>query len=72
LLVACQQINEIEDTHVIYYYVDVSLYTYISKRTTDVLTEIAGLELAELIKDSEDDNVIQSIDLIRKLANCYR
>jgi hypothetical protein len=71
LLVACQQINEIEDTHVIYY-VDLSLYTYISKINTDALTEIAGLELAELIKDSEDDNFIQSIDLIRKLANCYR
>jgi F0F1-type ATP synthase beta subunit len=44
------------------------LYTYISKITTGVLTAITGLELAELMKDSEDDNVILSIDLIRKLA----
>ncbi|WP_104387991.1 hypothetical protein [Cuspidothrix issatschenkoi] len=69
LLVACKQINEIEDTHAIY--VDVSLYTYISKITTGVLTAIAGLELANLMKDSKDDNVIQSIDLIRKLAHGY-
>jgi hypothetical protein len=69
LLVACKQINEIEDTHAIY--VDVSLYTYISKITTGVLTAIAGLELANLMKDSKDDNVVQSIDLIRKLAHGY-
>jgi len=69
LLVACQQINEIEDTHAIY--LDVSLYTYISKITTGVLTAIAGLELAELMKDSKDENVIKSIDLIRKRANGY-
>lgn len=69
LLVACQQMNEIEDIHAIY--VDVSQYTYISKITTGVLTAIAGLELAELMKDSKDENVIQSIDLIRKRANGY-
>jgi hypothetical protein len=69
LLVACQQINEIEDIHAIY--VDVSQYTYISKITTGVLTAIAGLELAELMKDSKDENVIQYIDLIRKRANGY-
>lgn len=69
LLVACQQINEIEDTHAIY--VDVSLYTDISKITSGVLTAIAGLELAKLIEDSEDENIIQSIDSIRNLANGY-
>lgn len=69
LLVACQQINEIEDTHAIY--VDVSLYTDISKITSGVLTAIAGLELAKLIEDSEDENIIQSIDSIHTLANGY-
>ncbi|MBS3027725.1 MAG: hypothetical protein HCA25_11740 [Dolichospermum sp. DET50] len=69
LLVACQQINEIEDTHAIY--VDVSLYTDISKITSGVLTAIAGLELAKLIEDSEDEHIIQSIDSIRNLANGY-
>jgi hypothetical protein len=69
LLVACQQINEIEDTHAIY--VDVSLYTDISKITSGVLTAIAGLELANLMKDSEDQNIIYSINLIRKLAYGY-
>jgi hypothetical protein len=69
LLVACQQINEIEDTHAIY--VDVSLYTDISKITSGVLTAIAGLELTNLMKDSEDQNIIYSINLIRKLAYGY-
>lgn len=69
LLVACKQINEIEDTHAIY--VDVSLYTDISQITSGVLTAIAGLELAKLIEDSEDKNIIQSIDSIRNLANGY-
>ena len=69
LLVACQQINEIEDIHAIY--VDVSRYTDISKITTGVLTAITGLELAKLIKDSQDKNVIESIKLIRNLAHGY-
>jgi hypothetical protein len=69
LLVACQQINEIEDIHAIY--VDVSRYTDISKITTGVLTAIIGLELANLIKDSQDKNVIESIKLIRNLAHGY-
>jgi len=69
LLVACQQINEIEDIHAIY--VDVSRYTDISKITTGVLTAIIGLELAKLIKDSQDKNVIESIKLIRNLAHGY-
>lgn len=69
LLVACKQINEIEDTHAVY--VDISLYTDISQVTSGVLTAIAGLELAKLIEDSEDENIIQSIDSIRTLANGY-
>ena len=50
LLVACKQIIEIEDTHAIY--VDVSLYTDISKLKSGIITAIIGLELANLMKDS--------------------
>ncbi|WP_271777847.1 hypothetical protein [Aphanizomenon sp. CS-733/32] len=69
LLVACQQINEIEDIHAIY--IDVSEYTDISKITSGVLTAIAGLEIAKLIQDSTDKNIIESVELIRDLANGY-
>ncbi|TAF12367.1 MAG: hypothetical protein EAZ76_14460 [Nostocales cyanobacterium] len=69
LLVACKQINEIEDIHAIY--VDVSQYTDISKIDSGVLTAIAGLELANLMKDSEDGNVKQYIIEIRNLAYGY-
>ena len=69
LLVAYQQINEIEDIHAIY--IDVSEYTDISKITSGVLTAIAGLEIAKLIQDSKDKNIIQSVESIRDLANGY-
>ena len=69
LLVAYQQINEIEDIHAIY--IDVSEYTDISKITTGVLTAITGLEIAKLIQDSKDKNIIQSVESIRDLANGY-
>ena len=69
LLVAYQQINEIEDIHAIY--IEVSEYTDISKITTGVLTAIAGLEIAKLIQDSKDKNIIQSVESIRDLANGY-
>ncbi|QSJ15808.1 hypothetical protein JYQ62_29025 [Nostoc sp. UHCC 0702] len=69
LLTACQQINEIEDIHALY--VDVSLYTDISQISAGVLTAIAGLQIAEMMKDSEDENVKQSVSLIRKLAYGY-
>lgn len=69
LLVAYQQINQIEDIHAIY--IDVSEYTDISKITSGVLTAIAGLEIAKLIQDSKDRNIIQSVESIRDLANGY-
>ena len=69
LLVAYQQINQIEDIYAIY--IDVSEYTDISKITTGVLTAIAGLEIAKLIQDSKDKNIIQSVESIRDLANGY-
>lgn len=69
LLVAYQQINQIEDIYAIY--IDVSEYTDISKITSGVLTAIAGLEIAKLIQDSKDKNIIQSVESIRDLANGY-
>ena len=69
LLVACKQINEIEDTHAVY--VDISLYTDISQVTSGVLTAIAGLKLANLMKDSKDKNILESIKLISDLAHGY-
>ena len=49
LLVACQQINEIEDTHA--YYLDVSKDIDISKISNGILIVYAGLQLTKLIKD---------------------
>ncbi|MBD2454387.1 hypothetical protein H6G80_09880 [Nostoc sp. FACHB-87] len=67
LLVACEKINEIEDIYAIY--VDVSLYTDISQISSGVLTAIAGLELAKLMQDSDDPNVLSNIRIIRNLAH---
>lgn len=70
LLVTCKRINEeIEDIHA--RYVDVSLYGDIFKISTGVLVAIAGLELAELLKDSDDELVKKNIDIIKKLAYGY-
>lgn len=70
LLVACEQIKEIEDIHAIY--IDVSLYTDISQISSGVLTAIAGLELAKLMEDSHDQNVLVDIKNIRDLAHGYQ
>jgi hypothetical protein len=69
LLVARQQIEEIEDTYALY--VDVSLYTDISKISSGVLTAIAGIELSEIMSDSEDEKVKKCIDIIFNLAFGY-
>ncbi|MBD2298608.1 hypothetical protein [Nostoc sp. FACHB-190] len=69
LLVACEKINEIEDIYAIY--VDVSLYTDISQISSGVLTAIAGLELAKLMQDSDDPNILSNIRIIRNLAHGY-
>ncbi|MEA5568380.1 hypothetical protein [Anabaena sp. UHCC 0399] len=69
LLVARQQINEIEDTHAIY--VDVSLHTDISKISNGVLTAIAGVQLAELMAQTDSEQVKQCIELIFDLAFGY-
>ncbi|MBE9201138.1 MULTISPECIES: hypothetical protein [unclassified Nodularia (in: cyanobacteria)] len=69
LLLACQKINQIQDIHAVY--VDVSLYADISQISSGVLTVIAALELSEMLKESEDQSLQQSITLIRKLAFGY-
>ncbi|XHR82115.1 MAG: hypothetical protein ACFKPT_28745 [Gloeotrichia echinulata GP01] len=70
LLVALGQINEIEDTYA--HYIDVSLHTDISQISNGVLIAIAGLELAKLMQDSNDEKVKASINLIKKTAFGYR
>lgn len=69
LLVACENLKEIGDIYPIY--IDVSLYTDISQITPGVLTAIAGLELSNLLKDSQDSNVQFNINEIRKIAYGY-
>ena len=69
LLVACKQLNEIEDTHA--YYLDVSQDIDISKISNGILTVYAGLELAKLIKDDENKTVQKSIEIINKFAFGY-
>lgn len=66
LLVACQNIKEVGDIYPIY--IDISLYTDISKMKTGVLTAIAGVEISKLIKNNKNQDVNSSIDLIKKIA----
>ena len=69
LLVACDQFNTIDGVYA--QYVDVSLYTDISKMSINVLTAISGLVLSQLIKDSSDEKIQEYRDLIRKKAYGY-
>ena len=69
LLVACQQINEIEDTHA--YYLDVSKDIDISKISNGILIVYAGLQLTKLIKDHENQIIQESIKVINKFALGY-
>jgi hypothetical protein len=69
LLVACDQLNKIDGVYA--QYVDVSLYTDISKISTNVLTAISGLALSQLTKDSGDEKIQKYRDLIRKKAYGY-
>ncbi|NEP01897.1 MAG: hypothetical protein F6K58_25225 [Symploca sp. SIO2E9] len=69
LLVMCDRINEIEDTYACY--IDVSLYTDISQISTGVLIAIAGLELAKLIEESDDEDIKKYIKFIDELAYGY-
>lgn len=69
LLVACDQFNTIDGVYA--QYVDVSLYTDISKISINVLTAISGLVLSQLVKDSSDEKIQAYRDLIRKKAYGY-
>lgn len=69
LLVACDQFNTIDGVYA--HYVDVSLYTDISKISINVLTAISGLVLSQLAKDSSDEKIQEYRDLIRKKAYGY-
>jgi hypothetical protein len=69
LLVACDQFNTIDGVYA--QYVDVSLYTDISKISINVLTAISGLVLSQLVKDSSDEKIQEYRDLIRKKAYGY-
>jgi hypothetical protein len=67
LLVTCDRIKEIEDISA--HYVDVSLYTDISKIEPGVLLAIAGLVLSEIMDDIENPKII---NLIHKYAHGYK
>lgn len=69
LLVACEKLKEIGDIYPIY--IDVSLYTDISRITPRVLTSIAGVEITELLKDNKDLNIQASISEILKISYGY-
>jgi hypothetical protein len=69
LLVACKQLNEIEGVYA--KYIDISLYTDISKISTNVLTVISGIVLSQLTQNSDDEKVQQHRDVIRKKAYGY-
>jgi hypothetical protein len=69
LWVACDQFNKIEGVYA--HYIDVSLYTDISKISVNVLTAIVGLVLSQLAKDSDDEKIQEYRNLIRKKAYGY-
>ncbi len=70
LLVACENLKEIGDVYPIY--IDVSLYTDISQITPGVLIAIAGVELAELVGGSDDENIEYLVETIFDIAYGYQ
>lgn len=66
LLVACENLKDIGDIYPIY--IDVSLYTDISKITPGVLTAIAGIELAELVGGTDYENIEYLVETIFDIA----
>lgn len=70
LLIARDRINELEDIHA--HYLDVSLKADISQMKPGVLLAMAGVAMSELISDSEQENMHQSIKTIHKLAYGYQ
>jgi hypothetical protein len=69
LLIACDQLNDIENISA--HYIDVSLYTDISKLSTNTLVVITGLLLLQLAKDHSDEKIKKYQELIQKEAYGY-
>ncbi len=69
LLMACENLKQIGDIYPIY--IDVSLYTDISKIKSGVLTAIAGVELSKMIEDSDNESVKKLVEIIDKIAYGY-
>ncbi|MGL5195410.1 MAG: hypothetical protein ACRC8Y_17650 [Chroococcales cyanobacterium] len=70
LLIARDLINELEDTYA--HYLDVSLEADISQMKPGVLLAMVGVAIAELVSDSDHQNMDKSIETIRKLAYGYQ
>ncbi len=69
LLVMRDRINKLEDIYA--HYVDVSLYIDISEISAGTLVAIAGLVLAELMRDSDDEYVKRYSEAVQKYAYGY-
>ncbi|MDJ0615544.1 MAG: hypothetical protein QNJ63_02155 [Calothrix sp. MO_192.B10] len=69
LLMACENLKQIGDIYPIY--IDVSLYTDISKIKSGVLTAIAGLKLSKLIEASSDKSIQKLVKKIDNIAYGY-
>ncbi|MDB9512290.1 hypothetical protein PN499_13945 [Kamptonema animale CS-326] len=70
LLVTRNRINEeVEDISA--HYVDVSLYTDISKISTGTLTAVVGVVFSELMQDSDEEAIRKDIKLIKDIAYGY-
>jgi Cdc6-like AAA superfamily ATPase len=70
LLMTLDRINSLlENAYV--RYIDVSIFTDISKISSGVLVAIVGSLLANLMKDSEEKIIKNNIDIVRKLSYGY-
>jgi hypothetical protein len=70
LHLACKQLNELPGVSA--YYIDVSLYTDISRISPGVLTAITGLVLADLTPDHRDVKTKEYQELVKKCAYGYK
>jgi hypothetical protein len=70
LHVACKQLNELKNVSA--KYIDISLYTDISKISPGVLTAITGLVLSDTTQDQKDIKTKEYQELIKKCAYGYK
>lgn len=70
LLIARDRINELEDIHA--HYLDVSLEADISQMKPGVLLAMAGVEISALVSETDNQNLIPSINIIQKFAYSYK